>query len=419
MKIFYGWRMVGAAGVIQFLQACLFMQAFGAYVAVLSEERGWSKTALSGGAALQSVESAILGPVLGWLVDRFGAKWMLRCGILCMSAGFMLLSQVDSLAGFYVAVVVLAIGASFGGYFPLSVALVHWFERRRARALSLMNVGLALGGVALPIVAWSMAEFGWRATAMASGVIALAVGLPLTAVFRGTPQEMGETVDGLPRPAAQAAGAPAEGEESGPEFTARQALRSGAFWWLASGHGAAMLVVSAVNVHAISHLNQGLGYTVTEAAFVITLMTVAHLGGLLLGSVIGDRFVKRHIAALCMVGHAAGLLSLTYATNQAMVLLFAVLHGGAWGLRGPLMQAIRADYFGRRSYGKILGLSAAVIAVGQIAGPLVAGVFVDWTGNYRLGFTVLALGAGLGSLLFVLARPPRLAVEVPAQMQAG
>ena len=76
MKIFYGWKMVGAAIGLQFLQAALMHQAFGAYVATLERDFGWSKTALSGGAALMSVEAAVLGPVLGWTVDRFGAQHM-------------------------------------------------------------------------------------------------------------------------------------------------------------------------------------------------------------------------------------------------------------------------------------------------------------------------------------------------------
>ena len=75
---------------------------------------------------------------------------------------------------------------------------------------------------------------------------------------------------------------------------------------------------------------------------------------------------------------------------------------------GPLMQSIRADYFGRNAIGMILGLSAVIIALGQIAGPMVAGMLADLTGNYRAGFTVLALTAGCGSLLFVFAiRPQR------------
>ena len=121
----------------------------------------------------------------------------------------------------------------------------------------------------------------------------------------------------------------------------------------------------------------------------------------------GDRYDKRVVAALCMVSHMVGLLCLTYATHVSALAAFAAFHGVAWGLRGPFMQAIRADYFGRNAIGMILGLSAAIIAVGQVAGPMVAGMLADLTGNYRLGFTLLALVAGLGSLSFMLAKKPQ------------
>ena len=114
------------------------------------------------------------------------------------------------------------------------------------------------------------------------------------------------------------------------------------------------------------------------------------------------------LAALCMLGHMVGMLLLTYATHPAQVVAFALLHGMAWGLRGPLMQSIRADYFGRNAIGMILGLSSVIIALGQIAGPMVAGMLADLTGDYRTGFTVLALTAGCGSMLFFFAvRPQR------------
>ncbi|MBU6188501.1 MAG: hypothetical protein KGR68_04225, partial [Betaproteobacteria bacterium] len=80
--------------------------------------------------------------------------------------------------------------------------------------------------------------------------------------------------------------------------------------------------------------------------------------------------------------------------------------GAAWGVRGPFMQAMRADYFGRRSIGMILGVSAVVVAIGQVAGPLVAGVFVDLMGDYRLGFTVLALVSLGGAWAFIAAVQP-------------
>jgi MFS family permease len=89
-----------------------------------------------------------------------------------------------------------------------------------------------------------------------------------------------------------------------------------------------------------------------------------------------------------------------------MIVAYALLHGTAWGLRGPMMQAIRADYFGRSSIGMILGLSLMIIIIGQIGGPMIAGIMADLTGNYRAGFTTLALLAGLGSAFFLFARRP-------------
>jgi MFS family permease len=90
-----------------------------------------------------------------------------------------------------------------------------------------------------------------------------------------------------------------------------------------------------------------------------------------------------------------------------MIVAFVVLHGLAWGTRGPLMAAIRADYFGATNFGAIMGTSSMIAAFGTTAGPLIAGVLADRTGNYEAGFTVLATMAALGSIFFILARPPR------------
>ena len=403
-RLYYGWYMVGAGASLQFLLAGLMTQSFGAYVAVLQAERGWSKTALSGAAALQQMEAAILGPLLGWLIDRFGPQGIIRFGIVVFGCGLMLLSQTDSLLAFYGAFLVIAVGASCCGLFPINVALIHWFERWRARALSSMSIGLALGGISVPAVAWSLSTYGWRVTAFASGVIAIVVGLPMAMVIKRRPEDHGYTIDGLP-PAASAA-AQTKAPDPRRDFTAGEALRTSAFWLLSLGHGFALFVVHAVSVHSITHLKQGLGYTLEQASFVYTLLTLSQIGGVGVGWLIGDRYDKRLIAACCMLMHMTGLLLLTYALNAPMVLAFAVLHGAAWGLRGPFMQALRADYFGRSAIGMILGLSLMIVVVGQVGGPMIAGIFADLTGTYRTGFTILALLAGLGSLFFVLAKKP-------------
>lgn len=400
-QVFYGWRIAAAAAGLQFIHAALFLQAFGAYVAVLSQEMGWSKTALAGGAVLHSMEGALLGPLLGWLLDRFGPRIMVQGGVVVFAAGFMLLSTIETVPGFYAAMTVVALGVTFCSYFPLSVAIVRFFRRQRARALSVMSLGLAGGGLVLPVLGWAMEWLGWRQTAFASGVLVLVIGFPLACVIRGDPAEVGTTVDGDEVPT------PVEGAAVWPgEFSLSQALRTHAFWLISLGHGLALLVVASVNVHAISHMKEGLGYSLPQATGVITLMTLCQGLGIVLGASLGDRWKKHVVAAGCMLAHMVGLLLLTFASHPAMVVAFAVLHGVAWGLRGPFMQALRADYFGVRSIGMILGVSAAFVAIGQVSGPLVAGALADLTGNYRLGFVVLALLAGSGTVLFLLAKKP-------------
>jgi MFS family permease len=153
-------------------------------------------------------------------------------------------------------------------------------------------------------------------------------------------------------------------------------------------------------------MKEGLGYSVATASWVILFMTFAQLGGILMGATIGDRFEKRKVAALCMLAHALGMVCLTFANDMPMLIGFGIFHGIAWGLRGPFMQAIRADYFGRNAIGLIMGLSAAIISLGQIVGPMLAGVLADLTGNYQLGFSLLALLSALGSLCFMMATKP-------------
>jgi MFS family permease len=405
-RVFYGYWMVAAAFGVQLISACLLMQSGGAYVAVLHEDQGWSKGELSIAFALIQLVSGLVGPFQGVVMDRVGPKRVMQLGFVLFGAGFMLLSQVQSLASYYAVFVLLALGFAFSGFFPITVALVNWFERNRARVLSTMSLGFAVGGLLVPLVAYSLEEFGWRETAFASGVLLIVLGVPLSSVMRRRPEDYGEVPDGgrEPRPSEPPKfEAPLERD-----FTAREAIRTPAFWLISLGHGSALLVVGAVSLHLISHLKEDLDYSVGSASLIVTLMTSMQIAGMVIGGAIGDRFDKRVICAVCMLMHMAGMLLLAYANALPVVVAFAVLHGLAWGIRGPLMQAIRADYFGRSSFGVIMGISTTIIMVGQIAGPLFAGFMADATGSYVTGFTVLAVLSGLGSGFFIFARRPTL-----------
>lgn len=402
--------MVGGAFFMQAVYAVLIFQSFGAYVAVLRDEFGWSKTLFAGAFAMSRVESGALGPLQGWMVDRFGPRLVIQIGIVIMAAGFFWFSQLNSSLTFLLSFFVISVGAGLAGFMTLTIAIVKWFERRRATALGLMSTGLAVGGLLVPILVVSLDEFGWRDTAFASGILVLVVGIPISLIMRTAPEDHGYHVDGEREPAARAAADRATGD-----FTARQALRTQAFWFIALGHASAVLIVSAVMVHLVVYINEDLGYSLGAAAAMIALMTAFQMVGQVGGGFLGDRVNKRLLVVVCMGLHVLALILLAYATALWMVALFAIAHGLGWGGRGPQMAAIRADYFGRASFGAIMGFSSMIIMLGMIFGPLIAGVMADQTGTYTAGFTLLAALAGVGSIFFILLRPPQRPPDVPIE----
>ncbi len=401
-RLFYGWWIVIAGFMNQLLTNALLHRSYAAYITLLRQEFGWSNAELSAAYSMQQVENGILGPVQGWLVDRFGPRASMRTGVVMFGAGFILFSRIDSLPGFYASFLLMAIGSSLTGVLPYTVAIVNWFNLRRGRAISIMHIGGAIGGLTIIGIAWSLETFGWRDTAFASGIIVLVTGLPLTQLVRGRPEDMGLEVDGGEPPATD--GEPRAVVDDG--FTLREAVRTPAFWLVSLGHSSAVLIVSVVNVHVVLFLTEDLGYSLTFASTVLTVLTVAQIAGIAMGGVVGDMWDRRRIAIACMGFHTGALLLLAFASEPPAIFAFAVMHGAAWGLRGPMMQAIRADFFGRRAFGSIMGASSLLVMLGTISGPLLAGVLADRTGDFRLGFTILAIVSGIGSIFFVLARRP-------------
>ncbi len=400
-KVFYGWWIVATAGGVQWFSALLWMSSYGAYVVLLQEEFDWSKAALSGAFALTRIESGILGPLQGWLVDRFGPRPILTIGMVLFGLGFVLFSQVQSLLTFYLTFFLIALGASLGGYATLMVSLVNWFRRYRGTAVSWSQLGYSLGGLCLPLIALALEEFGWRSVALASGLAVWTIGIPLVQLVRHRPEDYGEVPDGVAMTQEEH-----EAAALGVEFTARQAMRTRAFWLISVGHALALLIVSSVMVHLIAHLTEGQGFSLVEASQVFLLLTIFQMIGQTTGGAIGDRFNKRLVCVCCMVAHTAGMLLITYTTTFTGIFIFCMLHGLAWGVRGPMMVAIRADYFGTKAFGTIMGFSSLVVMLGMSGGPLVAGFLADIYGDYQIGFTILAGAALLGSLSFLAATPP-------------
>lgn len=416
-RVFHGWKVVGASAVVQALHSGLIVQAFGNYAVVLEREFGWSKTVFSVAYSFNRAESGLLGPLQGWALQRFGARRIMRTGVVVLTVGFLLLSLVQTPVQFVGAFFVMAVGAGLSGFLTLTTETVRWFVRKRARALSFVSVGFAVGGLVAPGVVWLLQTFGWRATAAGSAVAVFVIAFSLSSLFGSSPEERGEHLDGVD-PADEPAARYRPAGVSDVHFTASEALRTRAFWMISLGHASALLVVGSVIAHLSLYLTSEQGFALQEASYVGAGLTAFQLVGMLSGGFLGDRMSKRLLCGGAMLGHMTGLLLLTFAGGRWMIWLFVVLHGLAWGIRGPLMGALRADYFGATAFGQIMGISSVILMVGIVGGPLLAGILADATNSYATGFTILALLAGAGLAFFVLATPPAPPVREPAPAPA-
>jgi len=401
-KVFYGWWIVAACFGVQWLAALTWMHSYGAYALAMQEEFGWKMTIISLAFALTRLESGLLGPLQGWLVDRFGPRPILTVGTVIFGLGFFCFSQVNSLTTYFISFILIALGSSLGGFATLMVSLVNWFDKHRSKAIAWSQIGFSTGGLCVPLVIIGLETWGWRNMAIFSGCLVLFIAGPLVQLVRHRPEEIGEVPDGMKL---NAEGDPQYVEQK--SFTWREAVRTPSFWLISSGHGLALFTVSSMLMHLIPHLTRNLGYSTLNAGYVFGAMTGVQLIGLFIGGYLGDRFNKRFLCAACMVAHCAGLFMVTFATDIWWLLAFVVLHGLGWGIRGPLMVGLRADYFGPKSFGTIMGISSLIVMIGMTGGPIICGVLWDLYGNYELAFSIMALLSLVGSLCFLAATPPK------------
>ena len=419
--MFFGWWLVMAGFFIQILHSSLLFLSQGAYLIELQATFGWSRSSISAAFSLLRLESGFLGPLQGWMIDRFGPRPVMRIGALIFGAGFIALGQIHSLWQFYAALAVIAIGSSLGGFLTIHTAIAHWFNRKRARAMSIGSAGFASGAMVAPLVAWTMVEYGWRSTAVFSGFLILTIGIPGAQFFKHSPERYGLLPDGDAPD--QSMGDSATHRHSVAEgmvdFTIREAMRDRSFWLIALGHGTALLVTATVPVHLVPFLVDQNGWSLAATSFVFPAIMVMQLSGQGIGGVLGDRYTKRFVAAIAMFGHGGAFIILAYSSSTLAVTAAIALHGLAWGARGPLMMAIRADYYGRQNLGIIAGWSNGITLTGSLIGPLYAGIMFDQLGNYDFAFGTLGVVTIISTVFFIAARKPPPPTRVIEQSEIG
>lgn len=425
-RIFYGWWIVIAGIVIQMMLGGFIMHSFSFYVSAIQDEFPlWTATFFGIAFAVTRVEGSVLGPIQGWLIDRLGPRAMMRFGIAVTAIGLLAFSQLWDQGSFLAFYILLAVGVSVGGFMTLTVATVHWFDKRRSRAIGFMSTGFTFGAFLQPAITWVIDDAGWRTTAIATAIVIFVVGQLLATFIVNWPHEKGMQPDG---------GEPDEGARLQPggvtaapiarhrDFTVKETLRTRAFWGLALAHGAPLLVVSAVFVHFSLRVESIEGLTRGDASTAWAVMAAMQLAGQAGVGYLGDIFSKRLIIGFCMIGHAAAAFLLAFADMYWMVLAFAVFNGVAWGARPALITALRAEYFGTKSYGQVMGWSALVMGIFMTSGSSIVGVLRDATGDFTLGFLVVGIGAALGligTLMSTRPRLPGLPAGHPVRLQAA
>lgn len=387
--------------------------AMSVWAVALEREFGWNRTQLGFALTFTRVEGGLMGPIEGYLTDKVGARRMVFIGMIILGGAFIFFAQVQNLWMFYLAYIFMAVGQGLGSWIPLMTMLNRWFHRRRAMALGWSNMGSRLGALVLvPLIAWSIDpdqdRLGWRMTATILGVFMIVVAGPISRLIHNQPQDIGLLPDG-DKPATQPAANAGESHAASSyeaDFTASEALRTPAFWLIAFGHGFTSMVILAIMAH-LGLLMVDKGYQVQDAAFVVSVYTAVAMGFQLVGGYVGGKVPIRLALAFFTSLQAMGVVVLVFADSLPSIYAFAVLFGAGFGGRNPLTVAIRGEYFGSASFGKILGFSTVPMnLLLLIAAPLV-GWMRDVQGDYTDAFLVMVVTNLAGAACFLLAKRPQ------------
>jgi len=410
--IFYGYWIVMASAFVAAVNSGLYFYGFSAFFTYITNELGTTRAVLSGGIALARLEGGLIGPLEGWLIDKFGPRRIMFVGIPLLGLGFMLMSQVNSVTMFYVVFIgFLSLGSALGSVSPASAAVANWFDRRRSTMLGIMLAGVGMGGLVVPVVTLLITNLGWRTALIVIGVLITVISFPMAALMRHKPEQYGYYPDNE-EPAARADGA-SEGSAShaghdghgssatDDGLTAKEALKTPAFWFMALTFALRVGTTSAVALHFIPFLTD-IGLGLNTAGVMSGALAVISVAGRLGFGWLGDIFPKRLVVAGGLVSLTLGMLALAFSTNIWHVGLALLLYAPSYGGLATMMFAMRGEYFGRRSFATIQGFMGTVMLLGTVTGPIYAGWIFDVTQSYRIAFLTFA-GLTLVAILLILA----------------
>lgn len=397
-----GLRMMIGVGLgMSFSVGLLLLYSVGVLLPAVAAETGWSRVAITAAAAPALMIVGLMGPVVGFLVDRHGARRILIGAVLLQAVGMAALAVGSQTIWLFALCYALAslLGAGHA-HIPYSSAVAATFDEKRGTAL---GFAFGLGGIGVAIIpalsSYYLGQFGWRWTYMLLGLTALAVSLPI-ALWAIPAKRPGKVA---------ATGKAAIAGAAGP------ALRSPLFWILATSFAATAFSASAGAVMLPSILaDRG-----APSEFIASIMVIVAISlaiGRIASGILLDRFNGIYLAIVLFVFPVFGHLLLWWNGDLWTVALAGFCFGVALGGEGDVMAFLLARLFGIEAFGKLYGLCYLGYAMGSGLGP--AGL--SWLQSVGHGPTSFLFLAGVSiagtSLLFAgrnLSAAPQ-AVAEPA-----
>ncbi|MSQ62136.1 MAG: MFS transporter [Dehalococcoidia bacterium] len=407
-RFYYGWTMVGSALVINIVGTSMNPVVFSFFLGPMSDDLGVGKSALSWALTIRLITAGVTAPMLGMLLDRYGARWLGVASGLVAGCMLIALAGVRELWLIYVMFGIsgmVGIGGPAGSLLT-QVPLAKWFVAHRGRAMAIATIGLPGGTVlAIPLVQWLIHSFGWRPAWVTLG-IAIAVVIPLVSILfvRRSPEDMGLAPDGAAVQVDGVGVAPAVVEVN---WTVGEALRTPALWIVLTAMGVIGMALTGTLVSQVAFW-EDIGMVPGVVALGVAFDPFTVIFSSFLFGTLGDRIAVRYLGAIAGGGLALSMLTMVFPTTHAYsIFVHSFVWGAAAGAFITVNNLVWPKYYGRRFLGTIRGIVLPVSVAAAGLGAPGYGYLFDAGVNHEIVWSMSLVLFALGGVLLLIARPPR------------